>query len=191
MENNIATRLKIFIEHTGMNNSQFADTCSIPKPSLSQILSGRNKKVSNQLLELLHYAFPSLNISWLIFGEGDMLNSTNTSGQSDSTPFDTPADEVRSEPMAYYGKNATEISFLPTDNTEMQKEQNLSGLTASQNTTYPTDFKHIESNLQIKQLQLQIEELRTQIEKIRENPRKVSTITIYYDDSTFETFIPG
>lgn len=33
-------------------------------------------------------------------------------------------------------------------------------------------------------------ELMQQIEKMKKNPRKVSQITIYYDDSTFETFYP-
>ncbi|GFI58835.1 hypothetical protein IMSAG025_02299 [Muribaculaceae bacterium] len=30
-----------------------------------------------------------------------------------------------------------------------------------------------------------------EIEKMRKNPRKVVQITVYYDDSTFETFYPG
>lgn len=43
-EYNVAIRLKGFIESQGLTNSQFADRCGIPRPSLSQLLTGRNKK---------------------------------------------------------------------------------------------------------------------------------------------------
>jgi len=70
---NIVDRLKIYMEHTELPISQFADAALIPRPTLSQILSGRNKKISNEVLEKLHDAFPSLNVAWLLFGEGKML----------------------------------------------------------------------------------------------------------------------
>lgn len=43
---------------------------------------------------------------------------------------------------------------------------------------------------QIVEAEKRIAELQTQIEKMRQNPRKVTHITVYYDDSTFETFTP-
>ena len=42
----IVSRLKFFLSHNGISNSTFADTCDIPRPTLSQLLNGRNKKVS-------------------------------------------------------------------------------------------------------------------------------------------------
>ena len=42
---NVAIRLKGFIQSQGLTNSQFADNCGIPRPSLSQLLGGRNKKI--------------------------------------------------------------------------------------------------------------------------------------------------
>lgn len=65
-------RLKQYIEHRGLANSQFADMAGIPRPTLSQILTGRNKKISNEIIEKLHQAFPTLNVLWLLFGDGDM-----------------------------------------------------------------------------------------------------------------------
>ena len=69
----LVARLKFFIEKLGLQNSQVADMAAIPRPTLSQLLTGRNKKVSNELIEKLHVAFPNLNVAWLLFGEGDML----------------------------------------------------------------------------------------------------------------------
>lgn len=74
----IIQRLNIYMEHTGLSSSQFADAAAIPRPSMSQILNGRNKKVSNELIEKLHVAFPNLNIVWLMFGEGPMETISNT-----------------------------------------------------------------------------------------------------------------
>ena len=69
----IVSRLKLFLQQNGIANSQFADTCDIPRPTLSQLLNGRNKKVSDELISKIHRAYPSLNIMWLMFGDGEMF----------------------------------------------------------------------------------------------------------------------
>ena len=63
----------MFLEQTGISNSQFADTCEIPRPTLSQLLNGRNKKVSDEVIGKIHRAYPSLNVMWLMFGDGEMI----------------------------------------------------------------------------------------------------------------------
>lgn len=73
----IIDRLCQFIDYTGLTSSQFADTAGIPRPSLSQMLHGRNKSLNNQVLSKLNDAFPNLNIVWLLFGNGDMLTNSN------------------------------------------------------------------------------------------------------------------
>lgn len=73
----ISDRLKAFIDHSGLSSSQFADLAGIPRPTLSQVLNGRNKKVSNELVGKLHASFPNLNILWLLFGEGEMGQAPN------------------------------------------------------------------------------------------------------------------
>ena len=62
LPDNIAGRLKFFIENRGLTNSQFADSCEIPRPTLSQILSGRNKKISDILIGQIHRAYPELSV---------------------------------------------------------------------------------------------------------------------------------
>ncbi len=73
----IASRLKEYIDSMGIQTSQFADACGIPRPSLSQLLNGRNKKVSDKVIRQIHEAFPSLSVLWLLLGEGPMLNGEN------------------------------------------------------------------------------------------------------------------
>ncbi len=68
----IVSRIKEFLSINGISNSVFADNCEIPRPTLSQLLNGRNKKISNEILDKIHYAYPELSMMWLIFGEGVM-----------------------------------------------------------------------------------------------------------------------
>ena len=97
----------MFLEQTGISNSQFADTCAIPRPTLSQLLNGRNKKVSDEVIAKIHRAYPSLNVMWLMFGDGEML----LSGQNGSLAEDqSSANNSSSDgPGAESGQRA--ISF--------------------------------------------------------------------------------
>lgn len=61
----------------GIGSTQFADACRIPRPTLSQILSGRNKKISDEVISKIHEAYPQLSVLWLLFGEGEMLARGN------------------------------------------------------------------------------------------------------------------
>ena len=172
MEENFSTRLKLFMDSIGVPSSQFADLCEIPRPSFSQLLSGRNQKVSDVLVKKIHSAYPDLNIMWLMFGEGDMLanaGSKTKEGSDHSVP-----DE----------KNASEILENPTVTQSNDVYSNLKGLTNQSQSAQNSIFQQFEDNKKILELQMQIE-------KLQKNPRRVAQITVYYDDSTFETFVPS
>lgn len=70
----LSVRLNKFIDFKNLTSSQFADAAGVPRPTLSQLLTGRSKTINDVLLSKLHNAFPDLNISWLLFGEGEMTN---------------------------------------------------------------------------------------------------------------------
>ena len=74
----IVSRIKIFLDSRNFDNSQFADKCEIPRPTVSQLLNGRNKKVSDEIISKIHAAYPELSIMWLMFGEEPMINDQNT-----------------------------------------------------------------------------------------------------------------
>lgn len=76
-ETPIIQRLKQFIGETGLSSTQFADKCGIPRPSFSQMLSGRNKSINNQVLSKLNEAFPELDIMWLLFGKENKRPTSN------------------------------------------------------------------------------------------------------------------
>lgn len=69
----IVSRLKTFIDYLGVPVTQFADNCGIPRPTLSQLLNGRNKTVRDELISKIHAAYPRLSVMWLMFGEGEAI----------------------------------------------------------------------------------------------------------------------
>lgn len=62
----IVNRLKLFMDSESIGSTQFADACKIPRPTLSQILSGRNKKISDEVISKIHEAYPRLSVLWLL-----------------------------------------------------------------------------------------------------------------------------
>ena len=54
-----------------LNQKEFAATTGISPATLSSIFNGRTSPTLNHA-EALHRRFPKLNMSWLMFGEGDM-----------------------------------------------------------------------------------------------------------------------
>lgn len=81
----LISRLKHYLDLNCISVTQFADECDIPRPSASQLLAGRNKKVSDEIICKIHRSYPSLSVSWLLFGEGDMLQVKTTSTPSEDT----------------------------------------------------------------------------------------------------------
>lgn len=73
----LVSRLKLYLDSHQISVTQFADECGIPRPTASQLLAGRNKKVSDEIIGKIHQCYPSLNVIWLMFGEGNMESGAN------------------------------------------------------------------------------------------------------------------
>lgn len=181
----------------GISNSQFADECGISRPTLSQLITGRNKKVSDVIITQIHKAFPSLSILWLLFGEGEMWNGEppHFDNNSDS---DTPGDgqdyldlsarydfEDTSEDSAEKDvENAADIPELPHSPQNGLKNAKENALKS------PLETQQISKDEEIISY-LKNPGFLSQIANSGAKARKVVHVTIYYDDSTFETFFPG
>lgn len=158
----IANRLKTLIASLGLSDSQFADTCSISRSTLSLLLSGKNKKISDVILSQIHEAFPKVSILWLLFGEGDKFHNE----KQDST-----------------GLKESEIPLFEEEDTDSTEKTNLMAL---------NNLENIIQDIVNKSFNSSFKTLENLVIKTNEphHQRKVSKITVYYGDSTFETFIP-
>lgn len=196
-EENIAIRLKLLISELGINSSVFADNCGISRATLSQLLTGRNKKISDVLISQIHKTYPSLSILWLLFNEGPMWNKDsdssisehkeqNTNSNSDNCGTNDTDNNVSPEqPHASIEKESNYYNSLNNGQSrESQRQVTNDQTDLIKNTSKPEEMS---STISVKDNTL---ELVKEIEMLRKKIRKVVQITIYYDDSTFETFYP-
>lgn len=204
-EENIAIRLKFLIDNLGISSSQFADKCDIARPTLSQLLSGRNKKISNLIIEHIHASYPNLSILWLLFGEGDMWSSNFAGGKGNPENNDEEnsdiqsmgADNMRSDNAegpasninqakgtSHSQKNPCEIMENPAEGKDERIYSKENGVNDDKITSVNSNNENVNGGFCTP-------EILTQIAKIKEKPRKVVQITVYYDDSTFQTFYPN
>ncbi len=163
-EESIATRLKVFMDSMELSHSQFADSCGIPRPTLSQLLSGRNKRsVICWWGKFIGHILP-FRFFWLLFGEGDMIVSSSESPDFSHDPISDISifEGERSADDAGAKENGVE---MPDSSVQFRVDKRVNG-------------------------SLGISHSNPQIINSAPNPRKVIQITVYYDDSTFETFYP-
>lgn len=174
----IVSRLKLFLQQNGIANSQFADTCDIPRPTLSQLLNGRNKKVSDELISKIHRAYPSLNIMWLMFGDGEMFVTGMAPAvspempQGDAASFQ-PTAAVREPAHASQGM----IDFGATDSDfsapQRRQPKPVSISDAMQHMAAAAAMKPVGKK------------------STTSGERHVTHMMVFYSDGRFETFVPG
>ena len=172
----IVTRLKMFLEQTGISNSQFADTCDIPRPTLSQLLNGRNKKVSDEVIGKIHRAYPTLNVMWLMFGDGQMLLRGSDPVASSDVDNDDPHNNNESR-LEESGQRA--ISFDDVESVAYR-----SAATKSQQRVASPSIETLQS-------MMRSAAVRTPKRgTVGENERRVVNIFVFYNDGRFEQFEP-
>ncbi|MBO5779549.1 MAG: helix-turn-helix transcriptional regulator [Muribaculaceae bacterium] len=170
----IVSRLKKFMEFEKVASTQFADRCGIPRPTVSQILNGRNKKISDELIGKIHAAFPSLSVLWLMFGEGDMNVASNNEISEPQNHEKFGFSETQDPEHMIF--SADQIEF----NADQKNESDNFGGLFSENFSANQPKNASEKNI---------------IKKISETSsdcyKKITSIVVFYDDSTFQTFNPS
>lgn len=115
-------RLKIVLEQKQLSSSSFADTISVPRSSISHLLSGRNKPSLDFVMKIVH-SYPDIDINWLLFGkEADSKNSSfnkdsnlvydkNTQIETQSTHLNHSSDV---EKIVVFYKNGVFKEYKPS-----------------------------------------------------------------------------
>ena len=83
-------RLLQFLQAENLTQTQFADTLSVARGSVSHILSGRNKP-GYDFLESLLLHYPNLNLDWLLTGKGRMYKEAGTEDAAQLDLFSLPS----------------------------------------------------------------------------------------------------
>ena len=181
-ENPIVERLKQFIQYTGLSSTQFADRAMIPRPTLSQMLHGRNKSVNNQMLTKLNENFPMLDIMWLLFGRGNMLVNANSETSEPQKPADSLFDvqqvsDNQSENSAVTPKYSAPEEDQSNEKTASQSTQAREPVWRASVLCTPPDQEaspRIDASV-----------------KAADQGKRITSIIVLYSDNSFETFNPA
>lgn len=92
----------------GMTQQEFAAALEISPASLSNIFNGKTNPTNNHV-NAIHKRFPQINISWLMFGEGDMYNSPSPSSVGKDTNSASGSGSLAQNNVDY-GTNLTNIA---------------------------------------------------------------------------------
>lgn len=194
-ENNIAIRLKFLMSHFGLNNTEFADKTGISRATLSQLLTGRNQKVSDVIIGKVHNEYPEVSVLWLLFGEGEPWNVASQDTGEVKTGFAEQGDGLSSQSSAGTRESADD------DDMNWMIDEPSVGKFSGRGQAGFTEGKenrdiHYQNRLNELETQLDNErkitiDLQTQINNLTSKIKKISQITVYYDDSTFESFFPA
>lgn len=185
----IVSRLKQYLDHEQISVTQFADYCGIPRPSASQLLNGRNKKVSDEVISKIHTSYPSLSMLWLLFGEGDMITMKNIETSEPQTRRfspDSSKQETENQPIQ------REFVFAENHETEMaEKNQDVTSesgsgyMLAKEEEQAPYGFPASR-----KRPTTQGKPDPDSFTFTTDTGKRVMSIVVYYDDNSFESFIP-
>ena len=69
-------RIKLLLSVKNLSPAQLALGIGVQRSGISHILSGRNKPSLDFVMKILE-AYPEINESWLLMGNGEMLKSSN------------------------------------------------------------------------------------------------------------------
>ncbi len=169
----IASRIKKFLDFSGIQSSRFADACGIPRPSFSQLLNGRNRTVSNEVFNKIHKVYPNLSIDWLMFGEGNMLRDENIEISEPQNESESPVNASRETVNEDVISADSPFSEQTSESTEKIAFRPVS----PQQDILPRN--EVSSTPKASSMSLNVD-----------SSRRVVNIMVFYSDNSFETFVP-
>ena len=149
------------MEDQHMTQQVFADFLQQSPATLSSIFNGRTRPTL-QVIDAIKTKIPDISIEWLLYGTGDMYIS-HPQG---------PEEPVLGGQMVGQEQTLNFDSPLPTYQSMPQNVGSTAAFQQGVKSTHP-------------------EIIREEIKIIDKQPRKVTEIRVYYDDQTYETFVPA
>ncbi len=80
-------RIEAIMKREHMTPSSFAESIEIQRSTLTHILRGRNNPSLDVVMKI-HQRFKYVNLDWLLYGNGNMVNQEKTSDDLQRSLFD-------------------------------------------------------------------------------------------------------
>lgn len=174
-------RIRAVMEYAGMTQQEFAARLGISPASLSSIFTGRTNPTNNHVMAI-HHAFPEINVSWLLFGEGEMLvpaSHESVSGPAEENggrtaePESSAAMAGTNEPPSLFDSEVLRSPSQSASQPSSPIRQNYEYRREQQRPARASDRPF---------------EMGINIDK---KCRKVKEIRVFFDDGTYESFVPS
>jgi DNA-binding XRE family transcriptional regulator len=162
-------RIRQVMESQHMAQQVFANFIGIAPATLSGIFNDRTKPTIN-IIEAIKKKIPSVSTDWLMFGTGSMyINLNDVAPSVSSTASVPPVKPVSS------GSSVVQETLLDFDAPVSPTPQQ-----SGRPSVYPAGGRSVRPDMEI--------EIMKNIDKA---PRRVTEIRVFYDDQTWESFVPA
>lgn len=169
-------RIRQLMLDKGMSQKTFASELCIAEATLSGIFNGRTRP-TNLTVNAIHERFPDVNISWLMFGEGEMYVSA-------------PGEKHGGENSAETSKPLSQEGDLFSMTNSSVGMQNFAPQKHDANMPMSNGTQILSAGIDAANPQAMPPKIQY-IEKYIDRPqRKITEIRIFFDDGTYETFTP-
>ncbi len=166
-------RLLQLLDLEQISPSKFADIIGVQRSSVSHVISGRNKPSYDFLYKTLK-AFPGLNASWLMMGEGTMYEQMGR--KVPGNLFNPPDSGSEAENHGDIEEQDPEIPEISPSDAAVESSE--SAASDSESTTGAA----IEGTSAT---------TATEQGAIAVHSGKIVQVMVIYDDDTFRTFAPA
>lgn len=152
------------METKHLTQQNFADLLHISPASLSSIFNDRTKPTLNHV-DAIVKGFPNVNLQWLLYGEGKMFQDADAAKGQDSSPSNADTGFANSPTESSLMFDFSEGSSVP-----------------SQTYNSPEYSRPARGNGFVQE--------REVVKYVDKPQRQITEIRIFFDDQTWETFVP-
>ena len=187
-------RIEYLINLYMLTPSQFADKTGIQRASVSHILSSRNKP-SYEIMQKISLAFPEVNVGWLFMGIGEPPHLPDVSQNTAVDDADVSSTASSEAPMQ---KVATTL-FPSLMEVEPEPSELHANVARDKGVTHSVAAReiHVEAAPQKSSATSESivecenkENVPADITLKTDAARRIKEIKIFYNNGTYETFVP-
>lgn len=196
-------RINQILKVKSLTSRQFAEEIGIQPSGMSHILSGRNRPSLDFIIKVIN-RYPDINISWLVFGTGDMFTNVNLSKNQTSSDNNPTLFPTLSQPMVEDVNNLPQQQSDVENNGEKQvinAEKTMSdtklnatdgsyGDNLSEERLATADERGVSAQSNDKTVASNNEVLASNTKSIVPNNKTIDRIVVFYSDRTFVEYIP-
>lgn len=181
-------RIRKVMEWARLSQQDFASRLEISPASLSSIFNGRTNPTNNHVMAI-HRAFPQIDINWLLFGEGEMMQMDGKERRSlvGNGGISVPESSSMNAEGGAVEPHGTMSSASETHGTpSLFQEADFAPISSG----HPSVLPHTPRADSMSVRSLYARETEN-VKKMDKPARKIKEIRVFFDDGTYESFVPS